>query len=981
MTEGDALTRQILTLHFNRYMFDTQCSTLNVVLRKSLLLLGMITTPVIASAWVETSQSDFADGTFDTHIYASFRDGGTVEFVNLFDLNHDGWMDVCCSDGYGGSLRVYYGSSAGFSPERFFSVEVPGGGGCAVADLNIDGYAELVHTGWRGRAIAAIYWGRQSGPSPSNPLELPVADAEAVFVADLDRDGWLDLGFGSEDGNIYIYWGSESGYSIASRSLIPIGKPLGQNFAGCDVDKDGRYELFACCVKGATSQPIIKFENDRSWSLNWLEFSYTGTDPHGVTLADFDRNGWLDVVYSGYNDITQAWIYWGSPSGFTNRTILNPGPSYGGSAGCDLNDDGWVDLLFFRGNSLSPSEFQPLVYYNTGRTPWFSDSIRTAIDTNIYSSGGMVADFNGDGHKDIFVNNFGGTFSIVYWGPEWHTFTLLPCNLDHHSLVQEPGNWYDRSYKEEYLSSVFDAGEVTNWQRISWDDSTPEGASITMAVRTGNTTNPDPSWSGWINVENRGGIPETLASQFIQYRATLNYLSPAALPMLYEVRIDYGPPPQFDVGVQAILAPGGTVDSGTAIVPKAIVRNYGIQPAQFPVTMLIGNNYSETRSDSLAPGTADTVEFPIWNASPVGTLPVVCFTSLVGDENPANDTARITVSVRISRRHDIGTHAIITPVDTLAVGDTVIPRAIVRNFGTFTENYFNVRFRIGKVYDQTITVNAPLPPNSVAQVSFPTWIATTGVHTISCSTMLSIDENPPNDKLTRTIVVGALPIFMIAEDQSDSLRVGEKRSYRFYAYLENHPGDSVEIRPPFYPSQWRVSLFDSTGTTPLADNNKNGGLDLGFVPPNRRAYFTFEVEAPPQESLVADSVFFIIQGFLSSDTLKRDSAVLKIKLLSTPGPALSIHNFPNPFSDITTFVIGLPEDDTISLAIYNRAGERICRIFDRKPHKAGRYEYPYGAKNSRGALITPGTYYYIFEYTNRGRTNHIKKKLVFTGRK
>lgn len=165
---------------------------------------------LVRASWVETSWSDFKDGVCSDNLYVSHRDGGAVEFSCRFDVNNDGWIDVCCSDGYGDSLRIYYGSPSGFSPNQKFSVAVPGGGECALADLNLDNYADLVHTGWRSRSTVTIYWGSPSGPIPSNPVELPADRAEAVFIADLDQNGWLDLAIGCEDDNVYIYWGSES---------------------------------------------------------------------------------------------------------------------------------------------------------------------------------------------------------------------------------------------------------------------------------------------------------------------------------------------------------------------------------------------------------------------------------------------------------------------------------------------------------------------------------------------------------------------------------------------------------------------------------------------------------------------------------------------------------------------------------------------------------------------------------------------------
>jgi len=92
-----------------------------------------------------------------------------------------------------------------------------------------------------------------------------------------------------------------------------------------------------------------------------------------------------------------------------------------------------------------------------------------------------------------------------------------------------------------------------------------------------------------------------------------------------------------DVGVVRILAPPDTVDTGTVVVPRALVMNYGPNGATFPVRFKIGSFYSDDTTVTLAAGRADTVAFDAWTAGPVGTHAVRCSTMLAGDTNPNND--------------------------------------------------------------------------------------------------------------------------------------------------------------------------------------------------------------------------------------------------------------------------------------------------------------------------------------------------------
>ena len=113
-------------------------------------------------------------------------------------------------------------------------------------------------------------------------------------------------------------------------------------------------------------------------------------------------------------------------------------------------------------------------------------------------------------------------------------------------------------------------------------------------------------------------------------------------------------------------------------------------------------------------------------------------------------------------------------------------------------------------------------------------------------------------------------------------------------------------------------------------------------------------------------------GHVGDRTDIADTAVLSLTLL----PAFSVHNFPNPFSDHTTFVIGLPVDGKASLTVYTRAGERVCRVLDNADVPAGVQVVPWDGVNDKGRSIAPGTYEYLLDYVHAGKTERIRKKLV-----
>ena len=101
-----------------------------------------------------------------------------------------------------------------------------------------------------------------------------------------------------------------------------------------------------------------------------------------------------------------------------------------------------------------------------------------------------------------------------------------------------------------------------------------------------------------------------------------------------------------DVGATAILAPIDKIDTGTLVVPRAVVRNFGTFEETFLTRFTIGAGYTDTMTVTLDAGVIDTFEFEDWIANPAGTYAVQCTTLLAGDTTPANDAVSGEVVVR-----------------------------------------------------------------------------------------------------------------------------------------------------------------------------------------------------------------------------------------------------------------------------------------------------------------------------------------------
>ena len=74
-----------------------------------------------------------------------------------------------------------------------------------------------------------------------------------------------------------------------------------------------------------------------------------------------------------------------------------------------------------------------------------------------------------------------------------------------------------------FETAAYDSGGVSRWGRLSWQGTTPEGASIAVRTRSGNSYRPDATWSPWsaAAAEAEDAAVASPAARFIQWQATL----------------------------------------------------------------------------------------------------------------------------------------------------------------------------------------------------------------------------------------------------------------------------------------------------------------------------------------------------------------------------------------------------------------------------------------------------------------------------
>jgi hypothetical protein len=203
-----------------------------------------------------------------------------------------------------------------------------------------------------------------------------------------------------------------------------------------------------------------------------------------------------------------------------------------------------------------------------------------------------------------------------------------------------------------------------------------------------------------------------------------------------------------DLGVENIIWPVDTVDTGTTGYPQVKIKNYGEEPATAKIRLVIGDDYCDTAFVFVQPGESVQVAFDQWAAITPGSQVVRCSTMFAGDRNNQNDTLSANLFVRIN---DAGIQEIGRPSEVNSPG-VITPEVRIKNFGNQTISvpvYLVINRQPGTpVYADSVFVTGLLPEQE-SLIVFTDWQAAGGTYYVSAWTGLINDINPANDTMGR----------------------------------------------------------------------------------------------------------------------------------------------------------------------------------------------------------------------------------------
>ncbi len=359
------------------------------------------------------------------------------------------------------------------------------GQGCCVGDYNNDGFDDLYVSYWGG---GVLYRNNGNGTFTDVSTRAGVAGEKGRWGAgccflDFDRDGRLDLfvasyvnfdparapkpgqsaicryneipvpcgpqGFAGGTNRLYRNRGDGTFEDVSERAGIanPRGaaaatfqdkdwRPTGSYGMGAvsaDFDNDGWPDIYVAC----DTAPSLLYRNNRDSTFSEIAvpagcaFDENGTAMSGMgaAVADYDGDGWLDIVRTNFSDQVTT-IYRNNGDGSfhdasigagmgVNRKYLGFGVSFG-----DFDNDGWKDIFIANGHVYAQLASRNLhigyrqrrtLYRNAGNGRFADVSAEAGpgIMAELTGRGCAIGDLDNDGRLEIVVNNIDAAPSLL----------------------------------------------------------------------------------------------------------------------------------------------------------------------------------------------------------------------------------------------------------------------------------------------------------------------------------------------------------------------------------------------------------------------------------------------------------------------------------------------------------------------------------------------------------------------------------------
>jgi hypothetical protein len=441
-----------------------------------------------------------------TDLPATVRNGATgrkrlietmIAGVAVLDFDGDGWPDIYICNGAGSPNALLRNNHDGTftNVAKKAGVEARGYSmGVAAADFDNDGWVDLFVTGVHANHL---FRNRHDGTFEELPFPQDGKWAVAAAWFDCDNDGLLDLfvvRYVEWDESKETYCGTSTYRQYCSpKEYRPLANALYRNMGGGkfrdvsvssgiaahlgkgmgvaigDYDHDGRLDIFV--ANDTMPNSLLRNRGDGTFEEVALKagvaFNENGTavSSMGAEFRDYDNDGHEDLFITALTNETFALFHNTAngafedvtmPSGIAKASLPWTGWS---NVVADFNNDGWKDLFVANGHVMDNAELssgresrQPNLLLTNGRRSFSGRTLPGAA----FHRGLAWGDFDRDGRVDLVVTRLNEPAQVLWNRTEgagnWIAFDLEGTKSNRDAI----GAWVE-----------VDSTEGKQWDRVA----------------------------------------------------------------------------------------------------------------------------------------------------------------------------------------------------------------------------------------------------------------------------------------------------------------------------------------------------------------------------------------------------------------------------------------------------------------------------------------------------------------------------------
>jgi len=375
--------------------------------------------------------------------------------VYAADLDQDGDIDIISASASDDSISWYENrgvqEKTGFGKRRTIAANADGAQSIAVADLDGDGDPDILSASQENNTIA-WYENRLTEATEDFKIRAPISTdtngANSVYVADMDRDNDMDvLATALGDSQITWYMNLDGAGTFGQKRIIASNIEGAAGVYTADLDGDGDQDVISAAlmtqnqraVMAANGEPDVISASAINWHRNEIPDSCSGYqridtildspsfEPGGTEWGDFDNDGDIDLLITGFDDISRPLTQIYRNDAGTFNAVFK------GLEGIDASDISWgdydndndLDILVIGLNEL----IRPTARIYRNESTDVDGPSFVEIDaelTGVDAGSAVWGDYDRDGHLDILLMGLDA---------DRQPLTQLYRNLDNSSVL------------------------------------------------------------------------------------------------------------------------------------------------------------------------------------------------------------------------------------------------------------------------------------------------------------------------------------------------------------------------------------------------------------------------------------------------------------------------------------------------------------------------------------------------------------------